>query len=51
MSPASPCCARAQQAFGLHDLAIEDAHRAHQRPKLERYGNALFAGAPHRPDA
>ena len=31
-----------QQAFGLHDLAIEDAHRAHQRPKLERYGNALF---------
>lgn len=20
-----------QQAFGLHDLAIEDAHRAHQR--------------------
>src|SRR4030095_14425894 len=31
-----------QQALGLHDLAIEDAHRAHQRPKLERYGNALF---------
>jgi magnesium transporter len=31
-----------QQEFGLHDLAIEDAHRAHQRPKLERYGDALF---------
>lgn len=31
-----------QQEFGLHDLAIEDAHRAHQRPKLERYGEALF---------
>ena len=31
-----------QQAFGLHDLAIEDAHRAHQRPKLERYGDCLF---------
>jgi magnesium transporter len=31
-----------QQQFGLHDLAIEDAHRAHQRPKLERYGESLF---------
>jgi magnesium transporter len=31
-----------QQAFGLHDLAIEDAHNAHQRPKLERYGDSLF---------
>lgn len=31
-----------QQAFGLHDLAIEDAHRAHQRPKLEVYDNCLF---------
>ncbi len=28
--------------IGLHDLAIEDAHRAHQRPKMERYGDALF---------
>jgi magnesium transporter len=26
----------------LHDLAIEDAHRAHQRPKLEIYGESLF---------
>ena len=31
-----------QHEFGLHDLAIEDAHRAHQRPKLERYDAALF---------
>jgi magnesium transporter len=31
-----------QQQFDLHDLAIEDAHRAHQRPKLERYGESLF---------
>src|SRR5207249_8409574 len=31
-----------QQTFGLHDLAIEDAHRAHQRPKLEEYGDSLF---------
>ncbi|WP_051552041.1 magnesium/cobalt transporter CorA [Nocardioides sp. URHA0020] len=28
--------------FGLHDLAIEDAVLAHQRPKLERYGDTLF---------
>lgn len=31
-----------QREFGLHDLAIEDALSAHQRPKLEEYGNALF---------
>src|SRR5918997_2579415 len=28
--------------FGLHELAVEDAVQAHQRPKLERYGNTLF---------
>ena len=32
----------AQQQFGLHDLAIEDAHNAHQRPKVELYGDSLF---------
>ncbi|HRN62744.1 MAG TPA: magnesium and cobalt transport protein CorA [Luteimonas sp.] len=31
-----------QEEFGLHDLAIEDAHKAHQRPKVEAYGNSLF---------
>jgi len=31
-----------QQEFGLHDLAVEDAARAHQRPKLERYGASIF---------
>jgi magnesium transporter len=31
-----------QEEFGLHDLAVEDAHNAHQRPKLETYGNSLF---------
>ena len=30
------------QAFGLHQLAVEDALKAHQRPKLERYGDVLF---------
>ncbi|WP_432542703.1 magnesium/cobalt transporter CorA [Kineococcus sp. SYSU DK002] len=28
--------------FGLHELAVEDAVLAHQRPKLERYGSTLF---------
>jgi magnesium transporter len=28
--------------FGLHELAIEDAVNAHQRPKFERYGETLF---------
>jgi magnesium transporter len=31
-----------QREFGLHDLAIEDAHRAHQRPKIETYGDNIF---------
>ena len=31
-----------QQEFGLHDLAIEDACSAHQRPKIEEYGDSLF---------
>jgi len=29
--------------FGLHPLAVEDAVQAHQRPKLERYDDMLFA--------
>jgi magnesium transporter len=28
--------------FSLHPLAVEDALKGHQRPKLERYGDALF---------
>jgi magnesium transporter len=28
--------------FDLHELAVEDAVQAHQRPKLERYGDTLF---------
>ncbi|GAB3377437.1 magnesium and cobalt transport protein CorA [Lysobacter fragariae] len=31
-----------QEEFNLHDLAVEDAHNAHQRPKVEAYGNSLF---------
>ena len=29
-------------SFGLHPLAVEDALKAHQRPKLERYEDGLF---------
>lgn len=32
-----------QQQFGLHELAVEDARQGHQRPKLEEYGDSLFA--------
>src|SRR5919106_5523696 len=28
--------------FDLHELAVEDAVKAHQRSKLERYGDTLF---------
>ena len=31
-----------QAEFGLHELAVEDAHTAHQRPKIEAYGDSLF---------
>ena len=30
------------EEFGLHPLAVEDAVKAHQRPKLERYDETLF---------
>ncbi|MFL6140613.1 MAG: magnesium and cobalt transport protein CorA [Labedaea sp.] len=30
------------EQFRLHELAVEDAIVAHQRPKLERYGDTLF---------
>ena len=31
-----------QREFGLHELAVEDAHHGHQRPKIEEYGDSLF---------
>jgi len=31
-----------QEEFDLHDLAIEDAQAAHQRTKIETYGDSLF---------
>ncbi len=32
-----------QEEFSLHDLSVEDALAGHQRPKIEEYGNTLFA--------
>jgi len=34
-----------QEEFGLHELAVEDALRGHQRPKMEEYGDSLFVVA------
>ncbi|MBC8007401.1 MAG: magnesium/cobalt transporter CorA [Prolixibacteraceae bacterium] len=32
-----------QTQFDLHELAVEDARHGHQRPKIEEYGDSLFA--------
>ena len=37
--------AKAQERYGLHALAVEDAAHAHQLPKVEVYGDQLFVGA------
>lgn len=31
-----------QEEFALHELAIEDAQKGHQRPKIDEYGSSLF---------
>ena len=33
---------RVGEMFGLHELALEDAHSAHQRPKIEDYDDSWF---------
>jgi magnesium transporter len=35
--------AQAQEEFDLHPLAVEDARHGHQRPKIEEYGDSVFA--------
>ncbi|RKT08757.1 magnesium transporter [Streptomyces sp. 1114.5] len=40
--PAAAQLLEAADRFNLHELAVEDAIVAHQRPKLERYGDTLF---------
>ena len=42
VEPSEPLLETLQAEFDLHELAIEDAHSAHQRPKIESYGNSLF---------
>jgi magnesium transporter len=32
-----------EKEFELHPLAVEDARHGHQRPKIEEYGNQVFA--------
>jgi magnesium transporter len=40
--PSQELLRRVQAQFDLHPLAIEDAGKPHQQPKLEQYGEALF---------
>ena len=45
LEPSPDLLKRVQGQLGLHDLAIEDAGNAHQHPKIEQYGEALFVVA------
>ena len=40
--PSEEILVKVQQEFNLHELAVEDAHLAHQRPKLEQYADSIF---------
>jgi magnesium transporter len=40
--PDEPLLLKLQEEFDLHDLSIEDAHNAHERTKIESYGDSLF---------
>jgi magnesium transporter len=40
--PSEELLERVQRQFDLHPLAIEDAAKAHQHPKLEQYGEGVF---------
>jgi len=40
--PAGPEIATVAEQFGLHEMAVAQALQAHQRPRLERYGDTLF---------
>jgi magnesium transporter len=41
--PSAAELADLQKAFDLHPLAVEDALVGHQRPKVEEYGDSMFA--------
>ena len=40
--PSEEVLTKVQKEFGLHELAVEDARNAHQRPKVELYGDSVF---------
>ncbi|WP_374569957.1 magnesium/cobalt transporter CorA [Phenylobacterium sp.] len=42
VQPTEEELAKLQVRFGLHPLAVEDAFKAHQTPKVESYGGQLF---------
>ena len=42
LEPSYDLLGRVQAQLNLHDLAIEDAGKPHQHPKLEQYGDSLF---------
>ena len=41
--PDAAALAEMQDEFDLHELAVEDARHGNQRPKIEEYGDSLFA--------
>ena len=41
--PEPAALADMQEEFGLHELAVEDAQHGHERPKIDEYGDSLFA--------
>lgn len=43
LEPNAAALEQMQEEFGLHPLAVEDASHGHQRPKIEEYGDSLFA--------
>ncbi|MGY3617005.1 magnesium and cobalt transport protein CorA [Bradyrhizobium sp. USDA 10063] len=45
LEPSAELLERIQVQLDLHPLAIEDASKAHQQPKVEQYGGALFVVA------
>jgi magnesium transporter len=42
LEPGDALLREVQAQFNLHELAVEDALHAHQRAKVERYGDILF---------
>lgn len=42
LDPSAQELTQMQREFGLHELAVEDALKGHQRPKIEEYGDMVF---------